>query len=441
MRFKLMPEHKTRRLLLFAYFYPPLGGPAVQRPCKTVKYLAELGWKTDLITTKDIIYHSTDDSLLAECSHTKVFRTPSFDPMYLLAFLKKLLGLNTGKLYFRTSSSSKSRIKKLFPIDDKIGWLPFALQAGRQALLTNRYDAVLVTCGPFSSALAARKTARLGKIPFVIDYRDHWTLNNTTAQPHGIFFQFLQHLESRILRSADLVLTATDFMKQDLVNRFGQNLSERTMTCFNGWDEADFTGKSRLRQPDGKITISYIGTLYGDRPLAYFLSALHQIMMDNPDKSVELQMVGNFYPETHHEIEQSGIADKVVFIPQQKHSEAIQMMLDSDILLLVIGDDKNRWILTGKLFEYLRSQRPILALTSPDSEAAQILRSSGHNSICDISDTQSIRTQLQHLLDLLDAGVPDYKIPNAYERSRQVENLNAALLKLPGLSGWDMNYV
>jgi glycosyltransferase involved in cell wall biosynthesis len=425
-----MPEKKAGSLLLFAYFYPPLGGPAVQRPCKTVKYLSDLGWEVDVITTAGIVYHSSDETLLKECHHRKVIRTFSLDPMFLLGRLRKLLRLNTDKLYFGTRSTHKGLIKNLFPIDDKIGWCPFALKAGRQALLTNRYEVVMVTSGPFSSALAARKVAKAGKIPFIIDYRDHWTLNNTTDQPKGVLFRVLQLLESNILRSADLILTATSHMKQDLADRFGQSLEEKILPYYNGWDEADFAGRQRQRQPDGKIVISYIGTLYGDRPLSFFLKALHQVTSEKPELNVELRMIGNFYPETHQQAEQSGIAEKVVFIKQQTHSDAIQMMLDSDILLLVIGDEKNKWILTGKLFEYLRCQRPILALASSDSEAAQILNSCNQNAICSIDDTTSIKACLLHLFDLYKTGLPEYSIPDEYERSRQVRNLNAALARL-----------
>jgi len=418
-----MPLAKTRRLLLFAYFYPPLGGPAVQRPCKTVKYLTQLGWQVDVITIKDIVYHSRDESLLNECIHHKIIRTASLDPMYILNKLRKFLGLDTDKIYFQTQSARKITIKKLFPIDDKIGWLPFAVRAGKQALLTNRYDAVMVTCGPFSSALAARYIAKAGKIQFVMDYRDLWTLNNTTYQPGGIFFKLLQNLEKKCLQSADLVLTATDFMKQALISKFGHDLEAKMLPFFNGWDEADFEGEKRLRQADGKIRIAYLGTLYGERSLTNFLQALGQISITHPEQDIEFRLIGNFYPETHLEVENSGVADKVIFMGQQSHSEAIQNMLDADILLLVIGGEKNNWIVTGKLFEYLRSRRPILALTSADSEAALILRSCGHDTVCDIDNTEAIKVKLEQLFSAMPISSEQYKIPAEYERSKQVSNL------------------
>jgi glycosyltransferase involved in cell wall biosynthesis len=422
-----MPDLKQPRLLFFAYFYPPLGGPAVQRPCKTVKYLTRLGWEVDVITIRDTLYHSKDESLLQECGAHQIIRTASLDPLYLLNKLRKLLHLDTGNPYTQTKTSRKSRIKKLFPIDDKLGWLPFALKAGRQALLTNRYTAVMVTCGPFSSAVAARSIARLGKLPFIMDYRDQWTLNNTTIQSQGAHFRYLQKLEYSCLQSAALVLTATAFMRDSLVNTFGTDLTDKIMPVYSGWDEADFTGLTRQRQPDGKIRIAYLGTLYGERPLTFFLQALKQVRKAHPEWDFEFWLVGNFFPETHIEAENSGILDKIVFIEQQPHHSALKLMLDADILLLVIGGEKNNWVLTGKLFEYLRCRRPILTLASRDSEAAGILMQCGHDAICPITDTAAIRACLEQLFEGLQTGPGEFQIPAAYERGEQIKILSERL--------------
>jgi glycosyltransferase involved in cell wall biosynthesis len=418
-----MITKNNKNLLFLAYFYPPLGGPAVQRPCKTVKYLAQAGWNVDVVTIADIVYHSTDETLLKECNHRKAIRTASFDLMYLLNKIKRIFGTNTEKLYFQSNDAKKQLIKKLFPIDDKIGWLPYAIKAGKQALLTDKYKAVMVTCGPFSSSLAAGYLAKLAKIPLIIDYRDHWTLNNTVKQPKGIVFKMLRNLERRQLKAASLVLAATDHIRIDLINEFGANLTDKIMPYFNGWDEADFSGMDTKRKPDNKILISYIGTLYGERSLRYYLKAMQEVIVLQPGIDIELQMVGNFYPETIAEVEQSGIKDKVRFIGQQPHAEAIQIMLDSDILLLVIGGAKNNWILTGKLFEYLRCQKPILALTAPDSDAANIMRECGQQAICDIIDSDSIMDTLLDLIASIKQGSASYSIPYNYERSMQVKAL------------------
>lgn len=419
-----MAVNPIKKLLLFAYFYPPLGGPAVQRPCKTAKYLTQLGWEVDVVTIRDIVYHSNDDSLLSECTHKRIFRTVSIDPLYLMSMFKKLFRFNAHKLYLNASSSGKSFIKRLFPIDEKIGWLPFAYQAGKEAVLTNRYKAVMVTCSPFSAILPAYLIARKARLPLIIDYRDHWTLSSYTVNPQGFLNKLHQKLERYLLNYASLILTATNTMKQDLAAHLGKQLSDKIIPFYNGWDEADFLGMESSRIPDNIIRIAYLGTLYSGRTLEFFFKALKQMKDNDSFNNFEFWLVGNFCQDSLLEIENSGIKDKVVMMSQKIHSAAIQIMLESDILLLIIGDEKNKWMLTGKLFEYLRCQKPILAFTYEQSEAADILRSCGHQAICDINDTDDIKENLIRLVKTLKEGTFSFKIPIEYERSNQVTILS-----------------
>lgn len=409
------------RLLLIAYFYPPLGGPAVQRPAKTVKYLTRLGWEVDVITVDGILYHSSDRTLEQECSHKRVFRTASLDPMYLLNKAKKLISIPVDKLYQGAAASHKGLIKHLFPIDEKIGWLPFIIKAGRQALRTKPYNAVMVTCNPFSASLAGAYLAKQARIPFIMDYRDHWTLNNAIEQPKGLLYRLYQQLERHILSQATLVTTATKVMKQDLMDTFGKGLEAKIMPFFNGWDEADFVDLLPSQHSSGYPTISYLGTLYRDRTLAPFLHAVRALLPSYP--ALRIQLIGNFNQETITEIDQSKIKANVMLINQLSHQAALQEMSVSDILLLVIGDDKLKWVLTGKLFEYLRCQKPIIALIPPNGEAAEIMKECGHDGICDIHSQSDITATLDRIIKQSEAGSFSFSIPFQYERSRQVQNL------------------
>ena len=150
-----------KRLLLIAYFYPPLGGPGVQRPAKLVKYLERLDVSTDVITVKDIVFHSTDNKLLKEDKAHNIIRTSSFD---LMSILKKISNPKTNKaVYFKTPEKYKKIIRNIFPIDDKIGWLPFVMKAGKELFKENKYDAVMATMGPYTSGIAAYKLAKKNK--------------------------------------------------------------------------------------------------------------------------------------------------------------------------------------------------------------------------------------------------------------------------------------
>ncbi len=416
-----------KNLLLISYFYPPLGGPAVQRPCKTVKYLSRLGWKVDVITVREILYHSRDESLLSEGRARRIFRTSSLDPMFVINKLRTILRSEFNKLYFNTRTQSKTLVRRLFFIDDKIGWLPFVLYTGLKALRQSHYKVILVSCGPFSSALGGYLLSRLARIPLILDYRDHWTLNPIHTTHKGFGLRYLSFLEKHLLRKSHLVLTATAMMRSELIHEFTLS-PDRVIPVYNGWDEEDFIGMERKRKANHKIRISYLGTLYQNRTLSKFLKAVSDIGRQFPEYDLDIYMIGNFYRETLEEINNSGIAERICIIPQVEHRQAIQYMLDSDILLLVIGDRTTKSVLTGKIFEYLRVQKPVLALTPQDGEAAELLRLCGHTAICDIHDTPEIE---RNLLDILKAkSANEFLIPKEYERSVQVEKLASQLESL-----------
>ena len=156
-----------KKLLLIAYFYPPLGGPGVQRPSKLVKHLHKQDVSTDVITVNDIVFHSTDNKLLKEDKAHKTIRTTSLD---LMSILKKISKPKTNKaVYFSTPEKYKKIIRNIFPIDDKIGWLPFVINAGKKLIKSNDYDAIMATMGPYTSGVAAYKLAKANKLPLIVD--------------------------------------------------------------------------------------------------------------------------------------------------------------------------------------------------------------------------------------------------------------------------------
>ncbi len=280
---------------MFAYFYPPLGGPGVQRPVKLIKYLSRNNWKTDVITVKDIMFHSSDDQLAAEDMAEIVIRTGSLDPMSFLGKIKKRS--DRTKVYFGTPEKYKKIIRNLFPIDDKIGWLPYAKKAGRQLLKTKRYDAIMATIGPYTSGLAAYKLSRQYKIPLIIDYRDHWTMNPYIKFITPFHKMFSERWEKRILEHASVITTVSKTMKNDLLSKFGNRLSLKIKVMYNGWDEEDFNDVP-VRKKTKKIIIRYIGNFYGHQTPKYFIEATENLKKKNElPEDIQIEFIGNYRSE------------------------------------------------------------------------------------------------------------------------------------------------
>lgn len=433
------------RVLYITYFYPPLGGPAVLRNLKTVKYLSRAGHSIDVITTRDIEYLYRDASLMEECGHRELIRTASLDPMALFRELAKPGSTKASHLYMNTPERLKLMIRRAWPIDNKIGWVPFIINAGRKAMRRNVYDLIYISLGPFSSGLGAYHLSRSSGIPLVVDMRDYWNLlGDYELQGSALHRAWSRAWERRIYRHASLIVTATKGIGTD-IDAFVPGSAAKSITVYNGWDEEDFQGLTHGRSSAGfapastepqtppsaaskeGFVLSYFGNIYARRSLVKFFCAVRTMREQQElPANTSIRLYGNFFRETIQEVENSGIKDIIRIIPQLEHRAALQAMLDSDALLLTLNSSGPKGTLSSKVFEYLRAQRPILAMVPAHNEAAELLKANGQDYICAMESAVSIRYTLHRLISER-KGPAAFPIPYALERRWQIAKLSEAL--------------
>ncbi len=388
-----------KQLLLIAYFYPPLGGPGVQRPLKLVKHLKRYGWETDVITVSDIVFHSQDDQLLREDLARRIYRIPSRDLMSILSKTGKKRKAMTQRIYFKTPEWIKRLIRSSYLIDDKIGWLPNVVKQAEKLISIYNYDAIMATMGPYTSGVIASRLSKKFNLPLIIDYRDHWTLNPYLSYLTPLHRRCAQKQEARILQKSRLVSVVGKVMKSELIKNFDADLKNKILVMYNGWDEQDF--KSYKSEKHDKIVLRYIGNFYGNRSPEKFIQVLEKLD-ENIRNKLQIEFVGNYYQETLQQIKNSKIDIKL--ISQTNHQRAVELMQTSDILLLLISSKDGNGVITGKLFEYLRCQKPILALIPPAGEAAEILRQNGHDLICSEEKLDTAADNITQIVHDLETG-------------------------------------
>ena len=418
-----MKTLNMKELLLFSYFYPPLGGPGIQRPVKLVKYLKDFGWEVDVITVKNIVFHSFDYSMLEENRAKNTFYVPSIDPMSILNRIFSNKKEITKKVYFKTPEKIKKIIRSSFFIDDKIGWLPFALKKAYKLCKNKKYDAVMATMGPYTSGIIAYYVSRKFKIPLIIDYRDHWTLHPYINFITPIHKKIAEYWEYKILRFALVISTASKSIKSDLIKKYGDNIEPQLHVMHNGWDEDDFNDIKKFRR-NGNVIIRYIGNFYGHQTPKYFIKALDNLMdAGKMPRDVKFEFIGNFYKDTQSYIRNSKTSEYLTIIPQVNHKKALEYLMNSDVLLLFIGTPKGKGVFPGKLFEYIRSGKEILAMVPPDGEAASILKENNHSFICAMEDISSIKKNFLRIYEqIIDKKIKKFKYNPIYSRKLQTEH-------------------
>ena len=401
--------NRKKKVLIIAYYFPPLGMGGVQRVSKFVKYLPSFGWEPVVLTVKDIDYFSHDDSLLKELpGSTKIYRTGSLDPLRLIYLIKKTLRIKTSapkRVALRNSKEGKT--KRFFPIqkrgqndtlffsfsrsrrfspvlkfadlflfpDNKIGWLPFALIKGIKICRKEKIDLLFSTSPPLTCHLVGFFLKKFTGISWVADYRDTYFSNQEVKNPISLRKALLKSLQKFFLKDADGVISVNQTIAQHL--RETHPPAGKIEVITNGYDQEDF--KVEVKKNKDNFRIIYFGTFNPDCPAEPFLKALsnllHQGKIDQ--NKIRFILVGiSIGMNTEVLIERYGLKEIAELRGYLSHREGIEELVDSDLALLTVSQSAPV-ISTGKIYEYLGAQKPVLAIAPQDGEAAKLIQSLG----------------------------------------------------------------
>lgn len=393
-------EYNGKRVLMIAYYFPPLSGSGVFRSLKFAKYLPQFGWMPTVISTDRPRpdWDLKDTNLLQEVPReAEVIRLPdmigtlrqmSFSPgeeSALLAFLRDILR-HSGEgsaIFDSLSQDPKDRTWLLtFPCTALL-WAYEAVRYIEKNVDLRRFSVVYTTSGPCSDHLVGFYLKEKYGIPWVADYRDPWTddpLGDYDARNphHRLYFE----LESILLKKADRNLIVAESAVERYIRRF--SLSPESVVCItNGYDERDFDTLRFSEEQPPEFSINYSGLLYSKyRNVKPVLRAVQELAEEGSIdlRHVRFRVVGTADPgqglETAKEYKLDSILVYTGYLP---HQDALQLNYDSGLLLLLVGDgDRVKSVYTGKVFDYLRSGRPILALAPRDGVVDKVLRETGH---------------------------------------------------------------
>lgn len=381
-----------KSVLIITYYFPPLGMGGVQRMTKFAKYLPRFGWKPIIVTVKDVVYYAKDQTLLDELKGREIHRTESLDPLRLIYLLRDRSPRNKGE----ESTSNSSSLEKLndflnqwlYLPDSKILWWPFALSKSIKIVKKGEIDVVLTSSPPHSSHLVGFFLKKFWNIPWVTDFRDNWTGRELDRSPTLVHRNLNRFLEQLTLRNSDKVISVSEFITQDLRRKSGGG-NAKFITITNGYDPEDFIGGKKVQNE--KFTIVYCGTLCPVSDPKNFLAAMRMLIEENRDLrgSIRVLLVGSYYGIDLPSM-MDGLDDVVKLVGYVSHKESINYLLNSDLLLFLIAPWCTPGMIKGKLFEYLASRKPILALI-PEGEAAEIIRKSGRGVVIDPENINGIK--------------------------------------------------
>lgn len=387
------------KVLIVTYYWPPGSGAGVQRWLKFSKYLPLYGWDPVILTVDPAYaaYPATDKSLLDEISEDlSIYRTKATD--YFRIYKKDKTKIPSAGFATNDDKSFIGKILRFirgnfFIPDPRKGWNKFALRQACRLIDEEGIKHVITTSPPHSTQLIGLELKkRYPGIAWIADLRDPWTdiyyydQFNHTSLAKGID----ENLEKKVLRTADRIITVGRSLKSIFCAKL-PGLESKTEVITNGYDEDDFSGIMPVN-PEA-YTISYIGTLSDSYPISGFMDAVDNCFRKG--YKIKIRFIGTVSSGQKAILLSKSGDLQIEFIPYVNHEDAIKYMIGSSVLLLIIPDHhSNKGILTGKLFEYLASLKPILCIGPIEGDAADILNNTGQGKCAGYNDIDGISTIL-----------------------------------------------
>jgi len=426
-----------KKLLIISYYWPPAGGPGVQRWVKFSKYLNRMGYTCHVVTVDEqyASYPTIDKSLEKDIDVSiHVTKTKSFEALKIFASVFKKEKVPYAGIPDKSKMSAIGKLalyirSNFFIPDARKGWNNYALTACKEIIEKEKIDIIITTSPPHSTQLIGLALKKLyPKIKWIADLRDPWTdiyyypkLSHTESAKEKD-----KNFEREVLLTADLVTTVSADLKRIFLEKSDKINSDKIQVLPNGFDEADFENVSSTNNEI--FTITHTGTINSNYNISGFLQAIKKL-----DAQIKIKFIGNVDNIIKQQLTESIPA--IEFTPYVSHEEAVKLMCDADLLLLAIPDNAdNKGILTGKLFEYLATQKPILCLGPPNGDAASIIRDCSAGKTYSFTDGENMLLYLESVhaswMKNKTTGLNNniYKKYSREELAKQFAKLTAQLL-------------
>jgi glycosyltransferase involved in cell wall biosynthesis len=373
------------KVLLVTMYFPPAGGGGVQRPLKLATHLPALGIETHVLAPDDPKWLHRDEELRPP-TQAFVHRARYLGPKARLPSeeLRGLGGLD------RALAQARLTGRRLLLPDASVTWAPTAVPAAVRIVRSEGIDAVITTSPPLSLNLIGAAVKRLTGVTWVADQRDS-VLQNADRRFERKAVQAKEKALERVVRlvarRADAVVTVSEAIAEE-IRAFDPAGPVRVIP--NGCDFDDFAGLEY--RPGERFRITHTGSFLGKRNPRAFLSALASTGLDD----VVARFVGDFRSVDREWVKELGLDDRLELLDYQPHRRALELQRDSEANLLLLPDAAGRGkvVPSGKIFEYLAAERPILAAVPTGGAAAKLVRETGAGVVVAPDDEKGIRDAL-----------------------------------------------
>lgn len=388
-----------KKVLVITYYWPPAGGPGVQRWLKFVKYLPDFGIQPIIYIPENPTYPIIDEALINEVSEKSIILKHKIFEPYQLASLfskNKTKKISSGIIPNQKKQSFLDKLflwirGNLFIPDARVFWVKPSVKFLEKYIMDNNIETIVTSGPPHSLHLIGLKLKRDLGVKWFADFRDPWTtigyhkslrLSDYAAKKH-------KALEHKVLNYADTIIVTSNTTKTE----FQAITNKPIIVITNGYDT-----EKVVKQPlDSKFSLAHIGSFLSERNPKILWKILFELINEIPDfkSHLEIKLIGAVSQEVLEKITQFGLNSYLNNLGYVSHSEAISHQRKSQVLLLIeINSEDTKSIIPGKLFEYMVSGRPIIAIGPKGSDFAEIITTTNTGVFFDYSEKMKLKSVL-----------------------------------------------
>ena len=400
-----------KKVLMIANQFPPMGGSGVQRSVKFVKHLRAFGYEPVVFTREVGNMPLKDETLLKDVPvGVKIYRTKPYEAPEAQGIMR-IPGKILGKLIIPDSARL---------------WMENAKKEVLKVIKDENINIIYTTSAPYSDHLLGRYIKRkMPNIKWAADFRDEWTNNPYTLDnpSNPIRTKIEKDMERSVLLEADMLITNTPVMRKNFVENNGLK-GDNFFVIPNGYDVEDFEGLEIKDAQNDKFTMVYTGSLYGRRKPDTFFEALKQLKAEGKIKpeTFLVKLIGNYHKDKlQAQIDSFGLTKEFEIVGYVPHDECIRHQLSADSLVLIEGTGRGaEAFYTGKIFEYMNTGKPVLAILPENGAAADLVRKSRIGVVAHTDTVEKIKDIIFDYYDKWTRGEltfdPDRTVIEGFER-------------------------
>ncbi len=426
--------NNSQKILIITYYWPPAGGPGVQRWLKFVKYLPEFGIEPHVYVPENPSYPLADEKLLKDVSNQAIIiKKPIFEPYGLASIFGKSKTKKLGAGII-TKQKKQSFVEKLmlwirgnlFIPDARVFWVKPSVKFLKKYIQENQIDTIITSGPPHSLHLIGLQLKKEISIKWIADFRDPWTTIGYHKELKLTHWAEKKHkkFEKNVLNQSDLILVTSPTTKEEF-----QAITQKPIEVVTNGFDIEQIEKNPL---DQKFTLAHIGSFLSERNPQILWQSLSELIHENENfrSAFQLKLIGAVSKEVLESIGKHQLNDFVLNLGYVNHEKALQEQRSSQVLLLIeIDSNDTKCIIPGKLFEYMVSERPIIAIGPKDSDFQEIIRSTNTGVFFQYNEKDALKSKILSYFESYQLGnLKSFPVGlNQYSRKSLTEKLSKLL--------------